>query len=143
MRQFVYPMAGHNAKARSMLLKALEGSAGNTLQPSPGSPDSCFIWHLGVWCFFPRHVKAALWPAEGERCSGLQAGAESLPLCLPCTEGFHISSRAIPAHRGVQEQVALHPYGPGNTVGLYSCIVTRWLLLTCISTVVQTICPIH
>jgi len=69
---------------------------------------------------------------------------QKVSLCtLPCTGGFCISSQAILARRGMQEQVPLHPYGTGNTVGLYSCVVTRWLLLTRISTSVQTICPIH
>lgn len=106
----MYSMAGHNVKAKSMLLKALEGSAGSVLQPSPCSSDSCFLWHLCVWCFFPRDVKVALWPAEGERCAGLQARAESLPL--------------HPAlHRGLSHQQPGNPSPQRNTgAGCFAAI---------------------
>lgn len=132
LRQFVYPASGHGVRAGRMLLRALEGSAGNILQPSPCSPGSCCIWLVRLWGFFPRDVKAASWPAEGERCPGLEARAESLPLHPALHGGFCIGSWAIPAHRGMQEQVPLHPYGTGNMY-TYSCILTVWSLLTTLS----------
>lgn len=55
-----------------------------------------------------------------EDAQGCRHGQKVSLSILPCAEGFRISSRAIPAHRGIQEQVALQPHGPGSTVGPYS-----------------------
>lgn len=88
-----------------------------------------------LWCPFPRALRA-----EGERCTG-----QKVSLCsLPCLEGSHIRSQAIPAHRNAGAGSCLHPCGTGSSVGLCSCAVTTtsWLLLTCIFTTVQTIYPI-
>lgn len=100
----------------------------------------------GTWAFgvsFPGTSRLLCGRLRGKGAQGCKHRQKVSFYTLPCTEGFRSSSRAIPAHRGMQEQVPLHPYGTGNAVGLYSCMVTGWLLLTRISTVVQTICPVH
>lgn len=81
LRQFVCPAAGHGAKGESALLKAPEGSAGSRPQPGPCSADSCFIWHLCLWWFFPRDVKAALWGGKVHSAAGIGGKSPSLP-CL-------------------------------------------------------------
>jgi len=107
-RQFVYPAAGHNAKARSTL-QALEGLAGNTLQPTPCSPDSSFICHWGVWSFFPRDAEAACWPAEGKRRLGLQALAEGLPVHPALHRGL---LHQQPGNPGTQRNAGAGSFAP-------------------------------
>lgn len=64
--------------------------------------------------------------------------AESLPL-HPVSSGARQSQ-----HTGEAEQVPLHPCGTGSSVGQCSSAVSTasCLLLTCVSTTVQTIYPV-
>lgn len=85
-----------------------------------------------LWCPFPRALRG----------KGAQGRKSPFTPCL--------ARRAVPSgarqfqHTGIQEQVPLHRCDTGSTVGLCSCAgtTTRRLLLTCISTTVQTICPV-
>lgn len=85
-----------------------------------------------LWCPFPRALR------------GKGAQGRKSPF-VPC-----LAWRAFPSgarqsqHAGIQEQVPLNPCDTGRAVGLCSCAetTTRRLLLTPISTTLQTICSV-
>lgn len=138
LRQFVCPAAGHGAKGESALLEALEGSAGSRPQPGACSADSCFIWHLCVWWFFPRDVKAALWGGKVHSAAGVGGKSPSLP-CL--------ARRAFAPAAGQSQHWGEHRSRvrcPHMALDLQrGRIATGWLLLTHLSAVVQTVGPLH